>query len=275
MSLKPILTHKKAFDPDADTLEAIETAHEQTRFSRATMERPKRKIARFMQDPETIGSASLLRPPLDIDTVVELSAGDHCLSYLASALNTRRSASRDNLVGPVSRAQISSVLDLAVKANHELSSSVAPGVTYALRPYPSAGALYPCEVYILFPGEPPYRYDARHHQLIDYGRRLYEFSRAETGTYDTSPPCAILVTAVLDRTMAKYGGRGYRFAVLEAGHLSQNILLASNALGLSSLTYGSFYDGEVEQALGVDGINEVVCTAVLLGAGNAPEGEAL
>ena len=58
------------------------------------------------------------------------------------------------------------------------------------------------------------------------------------------------------RSRFKYGARAYRFTLLEAGHVGQNLLLAATALGLASVPIGGFFDREVDAFLGVDGLHE-------------------
>ena len=65
----------------------------------------------------------------------------------------------------------------------------------------------------------------------------------------------------------KYGQRGYRFALLEAGHVAQNAALVAAALRLSLLPYGGFYDARLDEILGLDGLDE--CTVHLLFVGGA------
>jgi SagB-type dehydrogenase family enzyme len=71
------------------------------------------------------------------------------------------------------------------------------------------------------------------------------------------------------RTRFKYGQRGYRFTLLEAGHVGQNLVLAATALGLGSVAVGGFFDCRVEELLSVDGVNESALYAVAVGP---PEG---
>ena len=58
--------------------------------------------------------------------------------------------------------------------------------------------------------------------------------------------CAFLLLAVFGRTRFKYGQRGYRFALLEAGHVAQNVVLAAAALGVAALPLGGYYDAQVD-----------------------------
>ena len=61
-----------------------------------------------------------------------------------------------------------------------------------------------------------------------------------------------IITGVLDRTRIKYGERGYRYALLEAGHLGQNICLLATELGLGSCALGGYIDQEVDKLLDID-----------------------
>jgi SagB-type dehydrogenase family enzyme len=78
------------------------------------------------------------------------------------------------------------------------------------------------------------------------------------------------MTSVPQRATAKYGSRGYRMALLEAGHASQNLCLAAQGLGLGSLVYGAYYDDELAALLDIDGVTETVVSVMLLGR-DAPQ----
>jgi len=69
-------------------------------------------------------------------------------------------------------------------------------------------------------------------------------------------------TAVIPRTKWKYRERCYRYIYLDAGHIGENLYLAVEALGLGCCTIGAFYDEEINQLIGVDGIEE---TTIYLG----------
>jgi len=70
------------------------------------------------------------------------------------------------------------------------------------------------------------------------------------------------------KTKLKYGERGYRFLLFEAGHIMQNLLLVASALGVSALPIGGFVDAELDSALGIDGLDEV---SLYLAAVEPPE----
>ncbi len=80
----------------------------------------------------------------------------------------------------------------------------------------------------------------------------------------------ILITAVFQRTTFKYGERGYRFALIEAGHVAQNIDLVASALGLPAANLGGFFDRELEMLLDVDGVEQSLVYAVAIGSDPNP-----
>jgi SagB-type dehydrogenase family enzyme len=142
------------------------------------------------------------------------------------------------------------------------------------RTVPSGGALYPLELYLLAArvaglGRGVYRYDAGLHALE---RRTAEDpwpsfveASAAAGLVDDGA-AALLVLGVFGRTRFKYGVRGYRFALLEAGHVVQNVVLAASALDVATLPYGGYYDFRLDELVGADGVDESVVYAVVIGA---------
>jgi SagB-type dehydrogenase family enzyme len=136
---------------------------------------------------------------------------------------------------------------------------------------PSAGALYPLEAYVvaaavggLEPGV--YHYDPFRHRLALLGPARFSDLRETMVDPSLADVAAalIVVTGVFWRTRFKYGPRGYRFALLEAGHLMQNAVLAATDLDLVSLPLGGFHDALVDDLVGVDGLNEATLYALVL-----------
>lgn len=125
-----------------------------------------------------------------------------------------------------------------------------------LRTAPSAGALYPLELYLVagrVEGIEPgvYHYVPVDHALTaegDCGPR--ELAGAALGQRAVSEAAAVVVvTAVYERTAAKYGERASRYVHVEAGAASENLLLQATALGLGSVFVGSFRDDAVRDAM--------------------------
>lgn len=125
-------------------------------------------------------------------------------------------------------------------------------ITTGFRAAPSAGALYPLEVYLVS-RHGVYRYLPHRHGLTqvregDARPALYRAGLSQSPIQEA--PISIVITAVYERTRAKYGDRAERYVILEAGHAAQNVLLQAVALGLGAVPIGAFYDEAVQTALG-------------------------
>ncbi len=129
----------------------------------------------------------------------------------------------------------------------------AQGMTAAWggRTAPSAGALYPLEVYVAT-ASGLYHYAPQGHKVIvesqdDLRFKLWEAGLKQDAIRDAA--AVFVITAVYERTAKKYGGRAERYVKLEAGHACQNILLQAVALHLGAVPIGAFYDDRVQAAL--------------------------
>jgi SagB-type dehydrogenase family enzyme len=122
------------------------------------------------------------------------------------------------------------------------------------RTAPSAGALYPLELYVTT-AEGVFHYSAQHHHLEavsthDVRPALYQAALRQKAVQQA--PAVFVVTAVYERTAAKYGAeRSPRYVHLEAGHAAQNLLLEAVALGLGAVPIGAFEDEEIQSVLGL------------------------
>ncbi len=165
-----------------------------------------------------------------------------------SALQARRSV-REYRDEPLTLADISQLL------------WAAQGITSSdgRRTAPSAGALYPLEVCLVagnVTGLPAgaYRYQPRPHTLsrIASGNlRPKLASAALRQNWIEQAPVVLVFSAVYPRTMSKYGGRGVRYADLEAGHAAQSVCLQAVALNLGAGLVGAFDDDRVKRLFGM------------------------
>ncbi len=263
---------------DCDEQGRMQAFHDETRFHRGAQRRRSRIVKRYLTDPATVRKAAETRKPTFGERIISLGSPDLIpSSTLGDLLLERSSTSRRHLQGALTQEVVSDLLWLAARSTRQATSPIVDA-KFALRPYPSAGALYPCELFVVLGGEGSYnnrplRYDPCLHALIDFGAGVRDFRSVEMEAAGIAPPpCAIVITGQLERSMAKYGPRGYKFALLEAGHIAQNLILAATALDLTSLVSGSYYDLELEQWLGLDGRNDVVLSLVLLGGRSNPDG---
>lgn len=125
------------------------------------------------------------------------------------------------------------------------------------RTAPSAGALYPLEVYVAVGdaqgiAEGIYRYVSAGHELVAVaaGDVREMLAAAALGQQWVAQAAIIfIIGAVEARTTAKYGPRGVRFVHIEVGHTAQNALLQAEALGLNAGVVGAFDGDLVAQAL--------------------------
>jgi len=133
----------------------------------------------------------------------------------------------------------------------------AQGTTKSFRTAPSAGALYPLEIYIvavnvkdLLPGI--YKYKTQGHKLITVmkgDKRAEVFNAAFHQSPVKEAPAIIIFSAVFKRTTVKYGERGERYVHMEAGHAAQNVYLQAVSLELGTVVIGAFNDDELKKAM--------------------------
>lgn len=128
------------------------------------------------------------------------------------------------------------------------------------RTAPSAGALYPLELYVAV-GEVGslaagvYRYRPSRHALdpVASGDRRTRLSRAALSqTWIEDSAAALAIAAIPHRTTSKYGERGMRYVFIEAGHAAQNICLQAVSLNLAVTPVGAFRDDDVRRVLDMD-----------------------
>jgi SagB-type dehydrogenase family enzyme len=84
-------------------------------------------------------------------------------------------------------------------------------------------------------------------------------------------PVLVILAASFQRSRFKYGLRAFRFVLLEAGHVAQNVLLAAAALNLSALPIGGFFDRRLDAFLMLDGLHESALYLIAVGSAR-PEG---
>ncbi|MBI4183009.1 MAG: SagB/ThcOx family dehydrogenase [Proteobacteria bacterium] len=145
----------------------------------------------------------------------------------------------------------------------------AQGVNRAggYRTAPSAGALFPLEVYLvagavdgLDPGV--YRFRPGRHDLVAVAagdRRRGLAKAALWQDWIASAPAVLVIAAVVARTERKYKDRALRYVLIEVGHAAENLCLEAVALGLGATVVGAFRDAEVEALLAMAAEEEPFC----------------
>lgn len=136
----------------------------------------------------------------------------------------------------------------------------AQGITdlrKGFRTAPSAGALYPLEVYVVINNaegvtKGVYKYRPHEHELVRIrnGNVSGELAVAVLGqTWVGEGAIVIVFSAVYERTTQKYGDRGIRYVHMEAGHAAQNVYLQAVSLNLGTVVVGAFKEDELRKIL--------------------------
>lgn len=142
------------------------------------------------------------------------------------------------------------------------------------RSYPSAGARYPLEIYPLIVNESAgikaglYHYNVKENSLETLLLKdLKHWLVKSTGNFKPVIKASVvfIITGVLDRTRVKYGDRGYRYVLIEAGHMSQNLLLLATGLGMANLAVGGYLDSKVTELLNLELVKEIPLYMIVVG----------
>ena len=164
---------------------------------------------------------------------------------------------------------ISKVL-FGAKMKKDLRSEM-PDIGTMHRNYPSGGGLFPLEIYV-FPmcvdglSAFSYHYRPDTHALEE----LYPLSPEQvkltiTDTYNHGASALILISAVWHRSSVKYGELAYRLALLEAGHLMQNILLIATQEQIAARPIVGLSHNTIEKLLHFEGLNESIVYGAVIG----------
>jgi SagB-type dehydrogenase family enzyme len=166
---------------------------------------------------------------------------------IEEALLNRRSV-RDYKTESLSLSEVSQIL------------WAAQGITdkaEGLRTAPSAGALYPLEIYLVAANVKGlnagiYKYSPQDHTLqeILVGDKRSDISNASLKQESiTSASVIVVITAIYERTSVKYGKRTERYVNMEVGHVGQNIYLQAVSLGLGTVMIGAFTDEALKKVI--------------------------
>lgn len=176
----------------------------------------------------------LPEPVQDSDTSIE------------EALRMRRST-RSYIDKPLTLADISQLL----WATQGITSQSG------LRTAPSAGALYPLEIYVVAGNvddlpDGVYKYRPDKHELskmLDGDKRNDLCNAALGQTSIRNAAAVIVISAVYERTTVKYGDRGIKYVHMESGHAAQNVFLQTVPLNIGTVVIGAFDDDAVKEVL--------------------------
>lgn len=198
---------------------------------------------------------------------------------------SQRKSRRDFSGEPINLDEVSSLMLYSCGLHAHMPDQKDPAQAQAStrRAHPSPGGLYPIEAYVvnMQAGEVPagvFHYNVKEHSLEIIERRSFSSEYLGEVFVESSAPaapprfaheaaCVVILTAVFDRTQNKYGERGYRYCLIEAGHIGQNLALVCASLGLSCTMMGGVVDEAVDSLIRVDGAGESLVYAAVIGRG--------
>lgn len=186
-------------------------------------------------------------------------------------LLARRRSCRAFSPEPLAIADLSTLLQATYGPAR--SDLLPTGLRVQSRVVPSAGGLYPLELYLLLTrvdgvAGGVYHLDLLHHRLEPMRGPASDDQLDEmilVSPFLENANVVVFVAGVFGRTLRKYGPRGYRYVLLEAGHAAQNFCLAAAELGLGSLCVGGYLDGRLNRFLQLDEPREGVVYAFAAG----------
>jgi SagB-type dehydrogenase family enzyme len=141
------------------------------------------------------------------------------------------------------------------------------------RAAPSAGALYPIELYPVVHNVSDlpsgiYHYAVREHALERLEQGDFRSGVTQAGLYQgflAQANVCFVLSAIFQRTRWRYHERTYRYVLLEAGHIAQNLYLEATSMGLGACAVGAFLDGTLNDLLGLDGVGEAALYIISVG----------
>jgi SagB-type dehydrogenase family enzyme len=142
------------------------------------------------------------------------------------------------------------------------------------RPIPSGGGLYPLELYLVVNKVENIPQGVYHYAIYPpvleqiyplAFSKLYMSQLFMNQPYVAESSAVLIATSYVERNMHKYGDRGYRYILFEAGHLFHHINLLATALGMGTLNLGGFFDDEVANLLKINSEDEIPLYAMAIG----------
>jgi SagB-type dehydrogenase family enzyme len=208
--------------------------------------------------------------PLEAETAVKLPEPNlHLDKTLVASIIDRRS-SRDFADAPMGLEEVATIAFLACGVHGGKDKDDAH------RNVPNSGGLGSVELSLIVQNVTGltrgiYAYDSVRHWLVPKSHGAYRQWVLRDLFYQSEfSACATVfcLSVNMRRLKSKYGVRGYRLGLLDAGHVSQNINLVAGALGLGVCPSAGYIDSELNRALKIDGLATAAVMSVLVGKMN-------
>lgn len=282
INFENFLSNRQSYGIEKERQDDMEIFHERTRYFASTILNKSMKVGRHMSNRGFIEQmANHYKPYLQSRKILLPKPNVVDTSYSEAVRN--RASVRDFSGESTTLQTLSTLLYHAAGVTRTELVRDFQDIAVHKRVYPSAGNLFPIEIYLALlnvDGLQPclVHYDPIDHELDivrdnvvieDLENALADNENMGSG-YTENLTMVVFLTSLFQRSVAKYEERGYRFALLEAGIIGYSFALAASALELGCLNWGAFYDVEMDKLLKVDGVHETTVNSILIGQPGKP-----
>lgn len=250
--------------------------HENSKFNKYKLRKNGEQINAF-NNPYIVARAAQPYKIYPANISIDLNMYKNApTTTLHDVLNNRRSIRQYDEKYKISLNEIAYMLynSYGVTKTFKIAESFGVEGNWGLRNVPSAGGLYPLEIYVIIinghiaSGLYHYRADNNTLELIkegDFREYLRENMQCEPYVNITTASAVVISTGIFERVAIKYGDRAYRFLIQESGIVGQTITLLIDSIGLGSCWIGAYIDDMINELLGVDGVYETVNNIIVIG----------
>jgi len=253
-------------------LRIVEDFHDETKFKPYQLRSLGRRIGAYLTARRAVEETVANRKTYSESEMVRLPPSSPLGMPLGEVFAQRKSCRR--LSGArLGLAEFSGIMS-ALRVNRRAKSGLFPDLQLSFRPYPSGGGLYPCETYAAVLSVDGIDRGLYHYCPFEHGvsrigglPTMTHFMRimSDEDALLANAAAVVFTSIIAERSVVKYGARGYRFALFEAGIIPMMVNLAAVASGCAALNWGGFIDDSIDGMFGLDGVSETMVSCIILG----------
>lgn len=240
----------KSIEMPCDDYSAVDDFHESTKLSPMRDMKVGLSISNYLFSPKAVKETAANYKTFEGAPYIQLKADSGKSQTSFKSVSVERVSTHAFAPQQTSIEEISDLMSVTRVARR--AQTMVKGLEFGLRQYPSAGALYPIEIYlaVLAKADLPkgiYHYSPITHRLVKVNDiqdsdAVLEKSLGDFDCHRKSASLFVFLTMFSRRALVKYNARGYRFCLLEAGVLAHHISLSAGSIGLGSLHWGGYSD---------------------------------
>lgn len=273
----PLLNYWKH---EANLYDLAEVFHENTKMEKCLTGRVGSWVTMFAR-PDMMKAVSHISPTYGMAEKILLPTKNMEMSRRIDKAIMERRSLRDFTDEPVTLEELSKLLyygDGVTCCIRFPEIHTGEDIVQFFRTSPTGGGLYPIDLYVAATHveglkEGIYHYNIMEHALEVVNCEVENFEETVVKCFSVPKeiidvgrvPVIFIMIATFWRTMAKYGPRGYRYVLQESGHIAQNFYLAACALDLGCVAVEAFYDDEINDLIGLDGVEQATVYTVFVG----------